>query len=187
MRKKHKMIQEVIREYPTYGYRRIWAILRFDKGVVVNKKKVQRIMRLKGWQAKPIKRPHRSTSQAYDEKRHTVVDPRERIKVSFPNLKWSTDLTKFYVEEAGWVNLIPVVDCLSRECVGSRISVRGRAREARDAQEAVWSQFRSIENIPNDLSFRMDNGSIFLAKEYWDDEGLRYRTRVYPYRCPSAN
>jgi hypothetical protein len=32
------MIQEVIREYPTYGYRRVWAILRFDKGVSVNRK-----------------------------------------------------------------------------------------------------------------------------------------------------
>jgi putative transposase len=63
------------------------------------------------------------------------------------------------------VNLISVVDCCSRECVGSRISVCGRAREARDAlEEAVLSQFGSIENIPNDLSLRMDNGSIFLSK-----------------------
>jgi putative transposase len=50
------MIQEIIKEYPTYGYRRVWAILRFDKGVSVNKKKVQRIMQIKGWPSKAHKK-----------------------------------------------------------------------------------------------------------------------------------
>ena len=74
--------------------------------------------------------------------RHTVVDPAKKISVDSPNLRWCTDLTKFYVEEVGWMNFIPVRDCCTRECVGKRVSVRGRAREARDAlEDAVISVF----------------------------------------------
>lgn len=179
-----EIIREIIKEYPTYGYRRVWAILRFDKGVSVNKKKVQRITQIKGWQAKPIKRPSRSKGRRYE-----VVDPKGKIEVSFPNLRWSTDLTKFYVEEVGWVNLIPVIDCCTRECVGKRISVRGRAREAKDAlEDAVLSRFGTIQNLPPDLVLRMDNGSIFLSKEYWSElKRLGIKPEFSPYNCPSAN
>ncbi|MFQ5965545.1 MAG: IS3 family transposase [Candidatus Scalinduaceae bacterium] len=59
-----EIIQEIIRKLPTYGYRMVWAILRFDRGMHINKKKVQRIMRLRGWQAKPVKRPSRGASES---------------------------------------------------------------------------------------------------------------------------
>jgi hypothetical protein len=39
----------VIEQFPTYGYRHIWAILRFRDGVMVNRKAVYRILREKGW------------------------------------------------------------------------------------------------------------------------------------------
>lgn len=183
-----RMIKEIIKEYSGYGYRRVWAVLKFDRRVTVNKKKVQRVMQIKGWQAKPIKRPSRSKGEAY-QRRIEVVNPKKKITVSFPNLRWSTDLTKFYVEEAGWVNLIPVIDCCTRECIGKRISIQGRAKEARDAlEDAVLNRFGVIQNIPRDLSMRMDNGSIFLAKEYWDElKRLGIKPEFTPYNCPSAN
>ena len=42
-------IHHLIHQYPTYGSRRIWALLRFRLGLRVNVKKVYRIMRFKGW------------------------------------------------------------------------------------------------------------------------------------------
>jgi len=39
-----RMIWEVIEDNPGYGIRKVWAVLRFRKGVVVNRKKVARIM-----------------------------------------------------------------------------------------------------------------------------------------------
>ena len=42
-------IHRLIRLYPTYGYRRIWALLRFGLKMKVNLKKVYRLMKLKGW------------------------------------------------------------------------------------------------------------------------------------------
>ena len=42
-------IKALIERFPTYGYRRIWVWLRYKLGVTVSKKKVYRLMKLKGW------------------------------------------------------------------------------------------------------------------------------------------
>ena len=183
------LIKGIISEYPWYGYRRVWAVLRFDRGIKVNRKKVQRIMRIKNWQVKPIRRPHRAGGEAERTHRQLIADPKRKISVDSPNLRWCTDLTKFYVEEWGWVNFIPVLDCCTRECVGKRISLRGRAREARDAlEDAVIGAFGSPEDVPDDMLLRTDNGSIFLAKEYREElRRLGITPEFTPYRCPSAN
>ncbi|MFQ5965544.1 MAG: hypothetical protein ACE5KZ_14810 [Candidatus Scalinduaceae bacterium] len=36
------------------------------------------------------------------EKKHNVVDPKSRVEAMLPDMRWSTDLTKFYVSEEGW-------------------------------------------------------------------------------------
>jgi putative transposase len=42
-------IQRLIERYPTFGYRRLWAMLRFVEGIRVNRKAVYRLLMLKGW------------------------------------------------------------------------------------------------------------------------------------------
>jgi putative transposase len=41
-------IKQLIEQHPTYGYRRIWACLRFGDQVVINRKKVYRLMQAQG-------------------------------------------------------------------------------------------------------------------------------------------
>lgn len=119
------------------GYRRITAILNYKKGITVNKKKVQRINQIMGWQAKPYRRPTRNKPDPTDPNR-PVVDPKDPVQVNEPNTRWSTDLTKIYVKDEGWANLIPVLDNCTRECIGWVFDRRGRAQEAQDAvREAV--------------------------------------------------
>lgn len=36
-------------------------------------------------------------------------------------------------------------------------------------EDAALTRFKAIENNPDGLSTRMDNGSIFLSKEYWGE------------------
>ena len=45
-REMEKAIYELIQRYPRYGYRRITVMLRRKRALVVNRKKVQRIMKL---------------------------------------------------------------------------------------------------------------------------------------------
>ncbi len=159
-------------------------------GITANKKKVQRILQIKGWQAKQVSRPSRSTSAPDPEDpNREVTDPKDPVEVDEPDTVWSTDLTRIYVEEVGWANLIPVLDNCTRECVGWIFSHRGRATEAKDAiQEAVINQFGSVSNVPEGLELLTDNGSIFLAREFTDQMNEYQIDRKYtPFRCPSAN
>ena len=40
------------------------------------------------------------------------------------------DMTSIWVAEHGWVYLNAIIDCCTREIVGSEVSMRGRAQEA---------------------------------------------------------
>jgi HTH-like domain len=40
-------IQRLIERHPTFGYRRLWALLRFGEGLRVNRKAAYRILKLK--------------------------------------------------------------------------------------------------------------------------------------------
>jgi hypothetical protein len=42
-------IQQLIARYPTFGYRRLWTLLRLAQGLRVNRKAVYRVLKLKGW------------------------------------------------------------------------------------------------------------------------------------------
>ncbi len=40
-----KVIQQLVKQYPFYGYRKITAILQYRRGLAINRKRVYRIMK----------------------------------------------------------------------------------------------------------------------------------------------
>lgn len=42
-------LRQLIAVHPRYGYRRLWALLRFGARLKINRKAVYRVLRLKGW------------------------------------------------------------------------------------------------------------------------------------------
>lgn len=150
-------IRGILDEEETFGYRRVWAHIRFKDGLDVNIKKVHRIMKFKGWQCRLWNRPGRKGPKV----------ERQRSAVDRPDTLWSTDLTKIYCGRDGWCPLIGVMDNGNREVVGYRFNRLGRALEATDAlNQAVMVRYGSRETIPEGLRLRHDNGSIFLARYY---------------------
>ena len=150
-----RMIWEVIENNPGYGIRKVWAVLRFRKGVVVNRKKVARIMRLKGWtlrQRRPRMRPRVRGARSVSER---------------SNERWATDVTHIYCGRDGWCHKAFVIDCADREIIGWRISRSGKAHVAEAAlEDALIKRFGPGPQAPKDLVLRSDNGLIFLAKSY---------------------
>jgi len=74
-------IQALMQQHPTYGYRRIWARLRFGDRRQVNRKKVYRLMKAQGWMI---------------YQRSAAPKPRVRRKKSVarrPNERWALDAT----------------------------------------------------------------------------------------------
>ena len=48
-----KRIKDIKAEHPFWGYRRVWAYLRYIDGLIVNKKRVYRLMREHNLTVKP--------------------------------------------------------------------------------------------------------------------------------------
>ena len=85
-----RAILDLIRAFPTYGYRRIWALLHHGRGLRVNKKKIYRIMKLKGWLV---------------HQRSTTPRPRvqgRRSIASKSDERWAMDITHVDCGRDGW-------------------------------------------------------------------------------------
>jgi putative transposase len=185
-----QLIRKVISNNPHFGYRRVWAHLKFRQGVAVGRNRVHRIMKQKRWQATAPRRPGTKKHRVpVARKRTHVADPKQKVVAETPDQRWATDLTKVYVEQVGWMNLIPVIDCCSARILSYVFSDRGRALEAVTAlEDALLARFDSFDDIPVDLAIRSDNGSIFLANDYQRCiRNLKLKHEFTPYHCPSAN
>jgi putative transposase len=148
-------IHEVIEAFPTFGIRRVWAHLRYRKHRMVNRKKVARIMRRKGWTM---------------HKRPKGGRPRVQIRrsvASRPNERWSTDVALVFCGIDGWCSFVPVVDCCTRQVLGWELSHTARARTAQRAlEEALLGRFGWTHGAPAGMVLRHDNGLVFGARHY---------------------
>ncbi|MEW6114213.1 MAG: IS3 family transposase [Thermodesulfobacteriota bacterium] len=145
----------LIRSYPTYGYRRIWALLRKRHERNLNRKTVYRILRLKGWLVH-----QRSWT------------PRPRVKGSISrasrsNERWAMDLTHIPVGKDGWAHLAAVIDCHDRAIIGHEFALRGRAQEAERAlEDACILRFGTLRPKGQTPTLRSDNGLIFQSRRF---------------------
>jgi putative transposase len=150
-----KRIQQLIELHPTFGYRRLWALLRFGEGIRVNRKAVYRVLKLKGWlvhQRTVIPRPRvqglRSRAQRSDE-------------------RWSMDVTHVPSGAEGWGHLTTVIDCHDRQVTGYEFALRGRAKEAERAlDEACLARFGTLRPDGSTPVVRSDNGLIFQSRRF---------------------
>src|SRR4029077_18655662 len=108
-------IQRLIELYPTFGYRRLWAMLRFVEGIRVNRKAVYRLLLIKGW---------------FVHQRSLTPRPRvqgRRSSARRSNERWAMDVTHVSCGADGWGHLTAVIDCHDREVTGYEFGFRGRA------------------------------------------------------------
>ena len=68
-------IHALVKTHPSWGYRRIWAWLRHRDKLLINRKRVRRIMRENNWQARKIIRTLRPRGQ---ERKSLSSQPNER-------------------------------------------------------------------------------------------------------------
>jgi len=149
------MLQLLIREHPTYGYRRLWALLLRRLGVRVNRKRIYRILKSKRWLVH--QRPR---------------TPRPRVKASVSrsehsDRRWAMDMTHVSCGRDGWAHLVGVIDCHDRELVGWEFALRGRAKEAERAiEEACIARFGTLRPVGETPVVRSDNGLIFQSRRF---------------------
>lgn len=151
-----KLIDEEYTNQPFYGSRRMVVCLRHH-GYVVNRKRVQRLMRLMGLAGMA---PGPSTSKKHPE--HKVYPYLLRgLPVTRPNQVWSTDVT--YIRLArGFAYLVAVIDWYSRKVLSWRLSNSMDASFCIDCLEDALQAYGKPE------IFNSDQGSQFTSKGFTD-------------------
>jgi putative transposase len=149
-----RRIRKLIKKHPTFGYRRIWAMLRRD-GVIVNRRRIYRILKENGW---------------FVTQRVRTPRPRAAGRKSIAatsDVRWAMDVTHIHCGVDGWGHLAAVIDCHDRELIGYEFALRGRAREAERAiEEACIARFGTLRPTIQTPTLRSDNGLIFRSKRF---------------------
>ena len=140
---------------PSCGVRGTWSRLRFRDGILVNRKKVHRIMKLKGWTLPKRRAGNRPRVQT------------NRSVTSVPDHRWATDIALVHCGQDGWCAFVPVIDCCSREVLGHALETTARAKTAERAlEEALLARFGALGQTPKGLILRHDNGLVFGSRQF---------------------
>ena len=140
-------IQALKSEHPFWGYRRVWAHLRYVEGIQINRKRVQRLMRLHGLVV---------TKDTRLKAKRSSCRPKPRPRA--PNQYWGIDMSKVMVNDFGWVYVVIVLDWYTKKIVGSYAGSRCKSEHWLVALDsAVNAQFP--DGVRGEgLSLVSDNG-----------------------------
>jgi putative transposase len=149
-----RVVDELYTARPIYGSRKMSERLR-ERGHVVNRKRVQRLMRLMGLVGLA---PRRSTSRPHPA--HAKYPYLLRgVEVVRANQVWAADIT--YIPMArGFVYLVAIIDWYSRMVLAWRLSNTMDASSCVDALEEALHRYGAPE------IFNTDQGSQFTADEF---------------------
>ena len=117
-----KRIKEIFNQHHgNYDYRRITAVLR-NEGILINHKKVKRLMKVMGLFGKVIRKRNR-----YNSYKGTVVKVAENkihrhFSADQPRKKAYTDVTEFKLNNGEKVYLSPILDGFNGEIIAYDIS-----------------------------------------------------------------
>tara|TARA_B100000949_G_C14079459_1_gene365180 strand:+ start:94 stop:498 length:405 start_codon:yes stop_codon:yes gene_type:complete len=112
-----RLLDELHLRYPYKGSRRLIDDLSDEHGLHVNRKRVQRLMRLLGIQAL-----HPKTKTTKPNKAHKIYPYLLKgLTIERPNQVWCTDIT-YVPMRKGFMYLVAVMDCYSRKVLSWRLS-----------------------------------------------------------------
>ncbi|WBZ90444.1 IS3 family transposase [Escherichia coli] len=152
-------IHHVIGELPTYGYRRIWALLRrqaeLDGMPAINAKRIYRIMR----------------QNALLLERKTAVPPSKRahtgkVAVKESNQRWCSDGFEFRCDNGEKLRVTFALDCCDREALHWAVTTGGFDSETvQDVMLGAVERRFGNELPASSVEWLTDNGSCYRANE----------------------
>ena len=150
-------IEAMIKLRPTYGYKRVTAMInkaRAEKGQKkLNKKRVLRIMRMNGL--------------VYPKANHTRThEGTGKVMTLFSNTRWCSDCFEVKCFNGEKVFVLFIMDTCDREVIA--YAIKTTPKLAVDVQslmiEAVEARFKQTR-APRTIQFLTDRGSIYRADE----------------------
>ncbi|EEV9033372.1 IS3 family transposase [Escherichia coli] len=152
-------IHHVIGELPTYGYRRVWALLRrqaeLDGMPAINAKRVYRIMRQNALllERKPAVPP--------SKRAHTG-----RVAVKESNQRWCSDGFEFRCDNGEKLRVTFALDCCDREALHWAVTTGGFNSETVQDVMLGAVERRFGNDLPSSpVEWLTDNGSCYRTNE----------------------
>ncbi len=138
------------------GHRKVWARLRFGRGIRIGRKRVLRVMR-----EHHLLSPHRVVQGQ-------PIEHKGKIITAAPNILWGTDGTKIFTLDDGWCWLFTTVEHWNAECLGWHLAKTGdRFAALQPLSMALMTRFDSVDaDVARGLALRMDNGTQYLSDHF---------------------
>lgn len=156
-----------------YGYRRVTLALR-NEGVIVNHKKVKRLMSVLGLFAKKPKAKYKSYKGELGKiaKNHLLVKEihdgsniviyKRNFKTEGLNKVWGTDVTEFHIA-SGKLYVSPILDYHNREVIACSISKSPNFEQTKSMLKEAFSKFDNL------------TGLILHSDQGWQYQMAHYR------------
>jgi putative transposase len=174
-------IKAIIAGMPTYGYRRVHALLRRkargEDGIAPNHKRVWRVMKEHGL----LLQRHAGGEQ----RRHDG-----RIAVAERNRRWCSDGFEIGCDNGERVRVAFALDCCDREAMSFIATTGGIAGEhVQDLMvAAVEHRFGLVNRLPEVIEWLSDNGSCYVAGDTRSfARGIGLEPRTTPIESPQSN
>jgi putative transposase len=111
-------IQSIKADHPLWGYRRVWAYMRYRDGRVIGKNRVYRIRKENDLIVSP--------NFKLKAKRYST---RPKPRASVPNQYWGSDMTKVKIHGWGWIYVHVVLDWYTKEIIGHYVSLTSKSAD----------------------------------------------------------
>jgi transposase InsO family protein len=171
-------IKTIKADHPAWGYRRIWAYLKYREGLPVNQKRIYRLMKENDLLVQPNWR--------LKAKR---TGNRPKIRAKRPNQIWGIDMTKIMLPNWGWMYLTVVLDWHSKKIVGYDLSPQSKTEDWLKAlHRGVMAQFPDGIRKEKRLRLISDNGSQPTSQRFMKECALLDIKQIFTsYNNPKGN
>jgi len=139
---------ELVREHPRYGYRRIWALLRWE-GWRVNRKRIHRLWRREGLKVPQKRRKKRHLGQSANGCARRRAEHKDHV--------WAWDFIFDRTRDGRPLKWLTLVDEYTRENLALEV---GRGMTAEEVIDVLADLF-VVRGVPKHI--RSDNGPEFIA------------------------
>ena len=138
------------------GHRKVWARLKFGKGIRVSRKRVLRLMREHNLLS-PYRKPQ-GEPKAHDG----------TIGTDAPNVMWGTDGARVFTAAEGYGWIFVAVEHWHAECMGVHVCKKGNRMAALEpVAQGVLAQYGSVaRGAARGLALRMDHGTQYLSDHF---------------------
>jgi putative transposase len=167
-------VKQIALDRPSFGTRRMAAMLRRELHVPINRKRVRRIFHALNW-IEPSKK-----------KSDIIRSQSKLVKATRPYELWETDITFVWCGVDGWCYLFNALDVFQREWLGYAFDTNAVK------ENAIMSVNNALASHPrvdgSELTLRCDNGSQYRSSAFRESmRALGIKLEFIYYNTPEQN